>query len=89
MEPVRCSFDGHAEAVARFLLERGCLGRPQDREQYLCIQHAVKAQPLGMMFLVEILDPEWQYDLLNRYLLVTESQARQAFCQNGEEHIRG
>lgn len=51
-EAPRCVFCG-AEAVALYRLNRGCLCRPDDREQHLCAQHEVRATPLGSMELVE------------------------------------
>lgn len=47
-----CVFDG-SPAVARFILDAGCVARPGDRMQNLCAQHADRATPLGDMVLVE------------------------------------
>lgn len=40
-------------AVARFEMSRGCVVFPDDRSQYLCLHHIVRATPLGGMELVE------------------------------------
>jgi hypothetical protein len=45
-----CRFCG-TPAVAVFDLDRGCFCHPEDREQALCMQHVVKASPLGEMLL--------------------------------------
>lgn len=39
-------------AVGIFELNRGCLCFPEDREQALCMQHVVRATPLGDMSLL-------------------------------------
>ena len=43
-------------AVIRVALDEGCICFPDDREQDLCAQHAVRATPLGNMELVTWLD---------------------------------
>lgn len=45
---MKCRFcnDG---AVAIFALNEGCLCFPDDREQALCMQHVIKANPIGSM----------------------------------------
>lgn len=64
-----CSFNQHAPAVARFTLEKGCIGRRNDHEQFLCMQHLVTAEPIGEMELVEILPAgeSWRDDILRRF----------------------
>jgi len=42
-----------SEAVARFSMSAGCVCYPDDREQDLCVQHVLRATPLGTMQLVE------------------------------------
>jgi hypothetical protein len=48
----RCRF-GDDEAVGLLKLDAGCVAYPGDREQYLCVHHALRATPLGGMELVE------------------------------------
>lgn len=36
-------------AVGLFEMSDGCVCFPEDREQWLCMQHALKATPLGSM----------------------------------------
>jgi hypothetical protein len=48
----RCRF-GDDEAVGLFRLDEGCVAYPSDREQYLCVHHALRATPLGGMELIE------------------------------------
>ena len=45
-------------AAGRFRLSRGCVAFPDDREQFLCLSHVCKSQPLGTFELVEDLRPE-------------------------------
>jgi hypothetical protein len=54
---VPCSF-GHGTAIARFSMPKGCVARPQDREQDLYLQHIAKAEPIGEMDLIKIYQPE-------------------------------
>jgi hypothetical protein len=54
MENVPCVMCGDP-AVALYRMEKGCVCRPDDREQALCQQHIVKATPLGSMELVRYL----------------------------------
>lgn len=52
----QCSMPGcGAEAIARFELSAGCVARPGDREQDLCLHHTMRAEPLGSMKLL------WDY----------------------------
>jgi hypothetical protein len=41
------------EALAIFAVSEGCLCRPDDREQALCLHHIMKATPLGSFELKE------------------------------------
>lgn len=50
-----CRFCGQPAAV-RVALSQGCLCYPDDREQYLCGQHLLRATPLGTMTLIERFD---------------------------------
>lgn len=47
-----CRF-GDGPAVAVFALSDGCACFPDDREQALCAQHALKASPIGAMTLTK------------------------------------
>lgn len=49
---VPCRFCG-TPAVAVFELDAGCACFPDDRRQALCMQHVVRASPLGTMELAE------------------------------------
>ena len=53
MEP-RCRFC-NAKVIARFALSAGCFVYPDDREQFLCAHHVVKATPIEGFLLVEVL----------------------------------
>lgn len=53
---MRCRFCGRP-AIARFYLSRGCVCYPDDREQDLCLHHAVRATPIGSFELI------WDYTL--------------------------
>lgn len=44
-----CRFGCAGEPVGLYRLSRGCVCYPDDREQWLCAQHAVRAEPLGEM----------------------------------------
>ena len=60
-ESVACRFCAWV-AVARFALPQGCACYPDDREQALCVQHVVNAEPIGAMELIEVLDvPQWEW----------------------------
>jgi hypothetical protein len=48
----QCSF-GDGEVICRVALPRGCIARPDDREQELCWHHLLKSQPIGGIALVE------------------------------------
>jgi hypothetical protein len=50
-KPYSCRF-GDGEAIARFSLPGGCIAFPEDREQALCLHHAMRATPLDGMYLV-------------------------------------
>lgn len=48
-----CTFDG-SPAVGRFeFTGGGCAARETERVQDLCLQHVVKAEPIGTMILIE------------------------------------
>lgn len=58
---MECRFCGKP-AIARFSMERGCMCYPEDREQALCPQHIVSAEPIGAMEVTEVLDAEaWEW----------------------------
>jgi hypothetical protein len=40
-------------AVAKYAVNKGCMCYHNDREQYLCFQHIVKANPIESMVLLE------------------------------------
>lgn len=48
MSPPLCRF-GDRPAIARYALSDGCVCYPDDREQDLCVQHILRATPLGTM----------------------------------------
>lgn len=48
---LQCRFED-GEPVGLFELDAGCLVYPNDREQLLCLHHAMKASPRGRMALV-------------------------------------
>jgi hypothetical protein len=48
---MKCRFND-SEAVAVFAMSEGCVCFPDDREQALCMQHIVRATPLGEMTLI-------------------------------------
>ena len=50
-------------AVGRYDTPEGCVCLPEDREQDLCVQHAITAEPLGPFQLKLIYQPS-----LLRYL---------------------
>lgn len=50
-----CRFCSHP-AVAQFSLPGGCFCYPNDREQDLCPQHIINAEPIKGMKLVKIHD---------------------------------
>ena len=47
----KCHFC-NSGAVAGFFMPEGCWCYPKDREQVLCMQHVIKATPLGGMELI-------------------------------------
>jgi hypothetical protein len=50
------------EAVAVFHFSRGCVCFPHDQEQALCLQHIIKAEPLGDMVFKQALKPaDWEW----------------------------
>ena len=57
---IPCRF-GDGPAVAIYAVSKGCACYPHDREQALCAQHAVNAEPLGTMTLIKDLtqDQAW------------------------------
>jgi hypothetical protein len=50
--PVSCRF-GDGPAVAVFDMDAGCICFPDDRQQALCAQHAMRSTPLGSMVLAD------------------------------------
>lgn len=61
MTHVPCRFGDSSPAVARFSMDRGCVCFRDDREQALCAQHIINAEPLGSMELIEVLIPQvWE-----------------------------
>lgn len=44
-----CTFGEAVPAVVHVALSNGCVGRPDDREQDLCLHHALRAMPHGTM----------------------------------------
>jgi hypothetical protein len=46
IEHNKCRFCGDG-AAALVTLELGCMCYPDDRAQYLCLQHVMRANPLG------------------------------------------
>jgi hypothetical protein len=61
-----CRFCGSL-AAARFRLDRGCVCYPDDRIQDLCMQHVVRATPLGGMELMCVLDDSWMNEIAKRF----------------------
>jgi hypothetical protein len=58
-----CRFCGRP-AVALYRLTEGCAVYSSDREQDLCVQHAVSAEPIGEMILIAVHDAEaWEWFL--------------------------
>lgn len=51
-EDLGCRFCS-SPAVAIFTMTEGCLCYPDDRQQALCMQHILRATPLGTMDLEE------------------------------------
>lgn len=48
--PIRCRFAEHGcldEAVAYVEFEDGCACFPEDRRQYLCLQHLSESEPIS------------------------------------------
>ena len=58
---VLCRFDDGMSAVGRYAMSAGCVCFPDDREQDLCAQHAISAEPLVEMHCVVIYQP-WFYE---------------------------
>jgi hypothetical protein len=59
--PPTCRFCSQP-ALALFNLPKGCACYPGDRQQALCAQHVITAEPLGEMTLAEILDGSaWEW----------------------------
>lgn len=54
---MKCRFC-HRPAVATFHLDAGCLCFPDEREHGYCIQHILRARPMGNMELREVLQQE-------------------------------
>ena len=52
---MRCRFCS-APAAATYALDAGCLCYPEDREQALCVQHIIRATPLGAMRLLAVVN---------------------------------
>jgi hypothetical protein len=48
----RCRFCDQ-KAITKYELSDGCICFPEDKEQYLCLQHESRAIPLGDMILLE------------------------------------
>jgi hypothetical protein len=46
-----CRFCGQP-ALGRFTMSAGCVCKPDDREQDLCLHHTMRANPLGSMQLI-------------------------------------
>lgn len=55
---IACRFGDSSPAVARFAMDRGCVCYRDDREQDLCAQHIINAEPLGSMEVIEVYEPE-------------------------------
>ncbi len=62
---VYCTFGDHDVAMGHFKMPRGCAAMPDVTEQDLCLQHIVKAEPIGSMELDLIYNVDL-YLLLNR-----------------------
>jgi hypothetical protein len=53
-------------AAALFAMPRGCVC--SDKQiQLLCMQHVVRATPLEGMYLLEIIDENWEKELRKRF----------------------
>lgn len=50
--PESCRFCG-ALAVAVYVMSNGCVCFPDDKQQALCAQHAMRSEPLGTMEMIE------------------------------------
>lgn len=59
--PPPCRFGDNMPAAVHVLLNRGCVCHPNDRDQWLCAQHAINAEPLGSMTLAPD-SPPWPWD---------------------------
>jgi hypothetical protein len=55
-----------SDAAALFALPKGCVCSPK-QIQLLCMQHVVRATPLGGMRLLEIIDDQWEDELIKRF----------------------
>ena len=63
MPDIPCRF-GCAHAVVEVVLSAGCACHPDDRRQALCMQHYVKATPLGTMVLARVIEKEaWEWHM--------------------------
>ena len=60
-----CRFDGcNHPALGMYSTPNGCACYPGDTTLVLCVQHAITAEPLGEMILVEVYDLHRYADLL-------------------------
>ncbi len=57
---LECRF-GCGPAIAVFAMDRGCVCYPDDRQQALCMQHIVRATPLGRMTVVRDLTADAEF----------------------------
>lgn len=57
--PCRFGCPSPSVAVGRYTMDAGCLCYPDDREQDLCAQHVLRANPRGSMELVQIHQPSF------------------------------
>ena len=62
---VKCSFGEGNVAVGHFEMSAGCAALPDVKSQDLCLQHIVKADPIGTMEMTLIYNVEL-YNFLNR-----------------------
>lgn len=49
-----CRFGCGDPVYGIFMMDRGCICYPNDRIQALCLQHAMKSEPIGEMEMIEI-----------------------------------
>jgi len=60
-----CRFEGCSHpALGEYTTPNGCACYPDDRQQKLCVQHAITAEPLGEMKLTTIFNLSLYEDLL-------------------------